>query len=468
MMSHTLSRRELLGAGIAKAGWSSVSAGGYEGASEGESYREASQTVPIVDTSDVVVCGGGPAGVAAALAAARVGAKTCLIESHGCLGGVWTAGLLCWILDTKDKPGLLQEILAALKARHAGYVNQPGYSFGYDAEAMKLLLEEMCVTAGVQIQLHTSVVAAAKDNEGRLRMAVTESKSGRQAWAGKVFVDATGDGDLAARAGCRFDLGRPADGVTQPMSMMAILTGAAYEQIRPFVRGREKDSSAPKKRLLAALQKAGFTPSYSRPTLFRIYDNLFCLAANHEYGYAATDAAHLTAATLHARAEIHRAVAALRSLGEPWHGLCVVATNEQIGVREGRRVHGRYTVSADDLAKGARHDDAICRVHFNVDVHSPKRAEGTAIARSEVRARPYDIPIRALIARDVTGLVTAGRCISGDFIAHSSYRVTGNAVATGQAAGVVAALTAQTDSTPDRVPWDRVKAALNKFDAGSS
>jgi hypothetical protein len=424
--------------------------------------------VPIADNSDVVVCGGGPAGVAAALAAARTGAKTRLIESHGCLGGVWTAGLLCWILDTKDKPGLLQEILTGLKARGGGYVNQPGYSFGYDAEIMKVLLERMCVTAGVQIQLHTSVVAAATDEGRRLTLAVTESKSGRQAWAGKVFIDTTGDGDLAARAGCRFDMGRPADGITQPMSMMAILTGVEYEPIKSFVRGREKDSNAPKRRLLAEMQKAGFTPSYGRPTLFRIHDNLFCLAANHEYGYLPTDAAQLTAATLHARAEIHEAIAALRSLGGPWSGLRLVATNEQIGVREGRRIHGRYTVSTEDLATGARHDDAICRVYFSVDVHSPKKAEGTGIARSKVRARPYDIPLRALIARDVNGLLTAGRCISGDFIAHSSYRVTGNAVATGQAAGVVAALAAQDDCFPQQVPWGSIKTALNDFDAAAS
>jgi FAD dependent oxidoreductase len=174
----------------------------------------------------------------------------------------------------------------------------------------------------------------------------------------------------------------------------------------------------------------------------------------------------LIAAVLHTRADIHQAVVALRSLGGPWQALRLFATNEQIGIREGRRIHGRYTVSADDLARGARHDDSICRVHFGVDVHSPKKEEGTAISRSKVRARPYDIPLRALIARDVDGFLMAGRCISGDFIAHSSYRVTGCAVATGQAAGVAAALAAQTNSIPHQTPWDQVKAALSRFGDG--
>jgi len=178
-----------------------------------------------------------------------------------------------------------------------------------------------------------------------------------------------------------------------------------------------------------------------------------------------TDAAQLTAATLHARAHIHQAVTALRSLVRPWRGLRLVATNEHIGVREGRRIHGRYTVSTDDLASGIRHDDAICRVYFSVDVHSPKRKEGMAIARAKLRARPYEIPLRALIARDSNGLLMAGHCISGDFIAHSSYRVTSCAVATGQAVGVTATLAAHTNSTPDQVPWNQVNVALSRLDS---
>jgi len=121
------------------------------------------------------------------------------------------AGLLCWILDTQDKPGILYEIMSEMQRRQAGYVNHPGYSFGYDAEIMKLLFEEVCDRAGVQFQLHTLVVLAVTDRDRRTSPAVTESKSGRQVWRGKVFVDAAGDGDLAAHAGGGFDLGRPQD-----------------------------------------------------------------------------------------------------------------------------------------------------------------------------------------------------------------------------------------------------------------
>ncbi len=441
----------LLGTGLL--GFGTVSGGTSGGEAEG----------PVADTADVVVCGGGPAGVAAALAAARLGAKVRLLESAGCLGGVWTAGLLCWILDTKDKPGILHEILSEMKTCQAGYVNHPGYSFGYDAEVMKLLLEEMCTQTGVQFQLHTQVVAATTDTDKRMSLAITESKSGRQAWRGKVFVDATGDGDLAARAGCGFDLGRPEDGATQPMSMMAILTGVEHERIKDFVRDRDRPHNVPKELLLKEIRRGGYDPSYDKPTLFRIYDNLFCLAANHEYGYVPTDAAQITKATVSARAEIHQIVHALRSLGGIWSGLRLVATNEHIGVREGRRIHGLYTVTADDLARGARHEDGICRVYFGVDVHSPRKDEGRGIARSNVRVTSYDIPLRALIAKDAKGLLLAGRCISGDFIAHSSYRVTGDAVATGQAAGVAAALAARESCLPQELAWEKIRTALAKF-----
>lgn len=418
-----------------------------------------------MERADVVVCGAGPAGVSAALAAARMGARTRLLETNGCLGGIWTAGLLCWILDMKEKPGLLEEIMSRLRQERAGYVNQPGYSFAYDVEVMKWILERMCARAGVKMQLHTQVVAAARTEPERLGLVVTESKSGRQAWDARVFVDATGDGDLAAQAGCAFDLGRASDGKTQPMSMMALLSGVQIDQIREFVRGTERDSNVPKLKLLAELRKAGFDPSYGKPTLFRIYDDLFCLAANHEYDVLPTRAPDLTKATLDARAEINTMIRALRSTGDAWKDLRIVATNEHIGVREGRRIHGLYRVASADLQQGKRHEDAICRVHFGVDVHSVSRSEGKGITRTGVRSRAYDIPLRALIAKDIKGLMMAGRCISGDFIAHSSYRVTGNAVAMGQAAGVCAALAAQGQCLPQDVPWPEVKTALAKVGA---
>lgn len=404
-----------------------------------------------------------------------------MLEVHGALGGVWTAGALSWILDA-DKGGIVAEITDALDRRGARAGDARGH-FGYDVEQMKLVLDELTAAAGVRVQLHTRVVAAPRGSARRLGMVVTESKSGRQAWAAQAVVDATGDGDVAALAGCGFDYGHPETGQTQPMSLMALLTGIRVSEVDDYVAGGAAPAgSAPKaggryrtatRLLLETLDRAGCRPSYTSPTLWCIHEDLFALMANHEYGVSALDAAQITRATTNGRAEIHRIVGALRSYGRPWSGLRLVATAAQIGVREGRRIHGRYRVTLDDLRLGARHDDAICRVTAGADVHALARAEGgflsratdplqdrTIAAETVAPVRPYDIPLRALIARDVDGLLMAGRCISGDFLAHASYRVTGNAVAMGQAAGVAAALAARSGRMPHEVPWRDVAEVL--------
>jgi len=424
-------------------------------------YNERSKEIPIVSRSDVIVCGGGPAGVAAAIASARAGARTVLLEGQGCLGGIWTSGLLSWIIDAGNKPGIMKEIIARLDRRKAR-ISSRGEDFTYDPEEMKLLLEEMCMEADVEVMLHTSVVHAAVDEARRLSLVITESKSGRQAWSASMFIDTTGDGDLAARAGCRFELGRPGTGETQPMSLMVHLTGIDPEEAAEFTMNGI--SETPKHRLLEQITKAGQIPSYSAPSLFHIRDRLFALMANHEYGASAIRADEVSKATLQARREIHRIVDALRSLGGIWSKLRIVNSASHIGIREGRRVYGRYQVTQQDVQEGARHEDAVCRVRYGIDIHSTNPSQGKGFGDDGKRSAPYDIPLRALIAADMDGLLLAGRCISGDFVAHSSYRVTGNAVATGQAAGTAAAIAALTGTLPQSLAWSDIEQALRRLE----
>lgn len=426
--------------------------------SDSNSLFETARDVPIVERADVVVCGGGPAGVAAAVAAARNGAKTRLIEVNGCLGGVWTAGLLSHIIDHGNKPGIMKEILSELQRRDALI-----YGANYDIEKMKLLLEEMCLEAGVRIRLHTRVAGAVKDASGCLDAVLTESKSGREAFVADVFIDASGDGDLGALAGCGFDYGRPDSQEGQPMSFIILLTGLDLEQIRPFVSclPGELDWGRAKGLLAKEIERgSGHGPSYAHPTLFHLGAGLFALMANHEYRVRGFDADEVTEATIRARREVHRMIDGLKKLGGPWQNIAICATPEQIGVRESRRIHGLYEVTADDLIRGARFEDAVCRSTFCVDVHSTNPDKDKGLGNDGVRAQPYDIPYRSLIARDVQGLMLAGRCISGDFFAHASYRVTGNAVALGEAAGVGAALAAKEKCLPQDVPWSKLMQRL--------
>lgn len=423
--------------------------------------RESARDTALVNSSDVIVCGGGPAGIAAALASARRGAQTTLIESQGCLGGVWTCGLLTWILDAEGKPGIMREIIHELDRRGARSLRVPkGKGFAYDPEQMKIILEELCVQAGVHVRYHTRVVAALRSPETKaLTHIVTESKSGREAWAAHVFIDATGDGDVGALAGCGFSVGRPGTEEIQPMSLICLFTGVCFEDIEPYVGGGLEE---PKQRLYRKLTELGVPPSNGVPLLVRIHNNLFSLCANHEYNQRSDDADAITSATLRGRAEIHRLIEALRTLGPEWQGIRLVATAAHIGIREGRRIRGLHLVRDKDIIAGQRHEDAICRVHFPIDVHSTNGGGAKGIESIEVRAKPYDIPLRALIARDVDGLLLAGRCISGDFLAHSSYRVTGNAVVTGQAAGLAAAIAVQQGLTPHTVDWQQDVALIRK------
>lgn len=422
-------------------------------------FREPARDIPLVEDTDVLVAGAGPAGVMAAIAAARRGARVRLIEAHGALGGIWTTGCLPYIIEA-DKGGLPGELLQRLYAAGAGRTPGGGESDGsprFDVETFKVVLDRMAAEAGVAVRLYTRVGAAYRDPAGRIETVVTESKSGREAWRAKVFVDCTGDGDLGAQAGCSFEIGQPGTGLCQPMSMMALLAGAGQPDQPPF---SIREWGANKNWIQEEIRRGGHDPSYARPTMFLVRDGYIIMMANHEYGYRQPDAQVLTDATIHGRAENLAIVRALQSQGGQWEKLELMTQSAQIGVRESRRIRGHYRVTRDDLTAGARFADAVCRVRFCVDIHALDPTRNKGIDPTGIKVKPYDIPLRALIAADVPNLLMAGRCISGDFFAHASYRVTGDAAALGEAAGVTAAVAVLEGMAPAMVPFERVKPCL--------
>jgi hypothetical protein len=409
--------------------------------------RIPAATIQLEEKSDVMVCGGGPAGFAAAVSAARNGAKVRLIELQGYLGGVWTAGLLTNFIDSANKGGLMKELLDIQK--YAGITN----SRFLDVEVTKLWLERLCADSGVELLYHTRVVDAMV-GKGKLTAIITENSNGRQVWPASVFIDATGNGDLAARAGCGFDLGHPETGETQPMSRNMLVTGIRLKDLqeRKMIEMPGLTWGETKDNLLAEIRKGGADCSYAKPTFFSIRDDFFSLMSNHQYKVNSLDAKEITKATIAARAELHRQIDALQSLGGMWKDIRIVATADQIGIRESRRIHGLYTVTKEDMIRGARFDDAVCRSTFSIDIHALDPDKNKGIDPS-FKVKPYDIPLRSLIAKDVKGLMMAGRNISGDFFAHASYRVTGNAVAMGEAAGKVAAKAALSGRLPQEIEW---------------
>lgn len=400
--------------------------------------KEKSRIIPVIKNADVIVCGGGPSGIGAALEAARSGARTVLIEQSGFLGGTWTAGLLGVVLDHRNRGGLLQELKDILTERKWRLTSvDTGYLFTFDVERMKLLLDELCEKANVEVMLYTSIVSSVVENN-RLTHVITESKSGRQAIQGKVFIDATGDGDLAALSGCGYDFGNE-EGVTQPTSMLGLLTGIKFSEVQDYALWSGRKPRVSKKNLVEQIRKGGYSPTYENPCLFMVNEDVYSLMATHQYNVNSISQEDLTKASVIGRKEIHQIVDALHSLGGPWENVKLLTTSTQIGVREARRIHGLYTITEQDLVEGKRHEDAACEVTFGVDVHPLHKSHEQGSYSRGVKSKPYDIPLKSLIAKDVEGLMMVGRCISGDFIAHSSYRVNGNSVILGQAAGRVAA-----------------------------
>jgi len=387
---------------------------------------------------DVIVAGGGPAGAMAAVSAGRSGAKTLLIERAGCAGGIWTSGMLSWMLDVTDKGGILKELMNAVEGQGNGYFARFG-SFIAFPEAVKLALDSMLEEAGVDILYYTSVSGASVSN-GKITAIEAFGKAGKMLFSAKQYVDATGDGDLSAYAGCQFEMGSPKDGKMQPASLIALMTGVDAEAVReynntlPYLEGKNA-----KERMLDLMNTVGIKPSYDAPSFFHIADDVWLMMTTHAYGVNPLDPVSLTRGTIDSRRELYLQEQALRSLGGAWKKMRIVATAPYLGIREARRIKGKYTVTLEDALNGTKHADAVCRVKFGLDVHALTEDSGNFEAHAGIKSQPYDIPLRALEACDIDNLLLAGRLISGDFFAHSSYRVTGDAAAIGEAAGREAA-----------------------------
>ena len=407
-----------------------------------EHICQSARELPVKGEFDLIVCGGGPAGFAAALAAARQGVSVMLIERNQCCGGIWTSGAMPWILDHKNKTGILAE-LRELCLQRGGMIHASG-SLSCPPEALRLLLEELLEEAGVRLRYGTILTGVQCENR-RITHIITDSKSGTEAWAAKTFIDCTGDGDLAAMAGCSFEYGGD-DGNTQPSSFIGILCGLDPEAVSEYLA-----SNGGKPRLKELMESRGLYPSYGMPSLFHLGHGVFALMSNHGYKVSAIDADNLTRKVIEGRKELHAHVNFLRSLGGIWSNIALAGSSDNLGVREGRRIKGIEYVDFQHLGSGGRCANAVCRATFCVDVHAPDPAKGNVIADQKVHTKPYDIPWGALVSAEMDNLLMAGRCISGDFIAHSSYRVTGNSVPLGEAAGFGAAVSIKEGIRPAEV-----------------
>ena len=438
--------------------------------------------------TDVLVVGGGPAGIGAAVGAAEAGARVVLAERYGFLGGNATAALVMplmsfhtqspaaelrgatTLLPTDHGPGepviagVLKKLLEKLVA--AGGAIAPslgtGYVVPFDPEWFKLIALELLDEAGVQMLFHAFASGVLEENSS-IRGAVFETKSGPLAIRAKAVVDCSGDGDIAVAAGAPHEIGR-ADGLVQPMTLMFRVAEFHRAAFDAYVRDNPKEWRGVHG-LWALVRRATQAGELDLPREDMLFfatphDREVSVNSTRVTRVLGTDVWDLSYAEWCSRRQMRQIAAFLKRYVPGFEKSYVVQSGVNIGVRETRRIVGDYQLTVEDVLGARKFDDAIARGSYPVDIHNPK-GSGTVLRRLPP-GEAYDIPLRCLMPRGIEGVVVAGRCLSGTHEAHSSYRVMPIVMATGQAAGVCAALAARNRVVPRSIDSAEVQQELQR------
>lgn len=415
--------------------------------------------IPIYKSYDVVVCGAGPAGICAAVAAARQGAKVALLERYGVPGGNLTCGHVGPILGMVGKGTMRDELMALLGVPDNDMIGRVGVA--HDMQRAKTVLTEFIRHENIEVYLQT-MVADALVEDRRVAGVVVSTKEGLLALKGEVVVDATGDGDVAAFAGCEIEKGRE-DGLMQPVTLEFTLDNVDEERGIICI-GDVDDVEFNGQRFLDYCKKCaqdGLLPESLaavrlHPTVHKGERQVNTTQVN---GVDSTRIEDLYPAELALRGQIDTLLRFFRENLPGYENCKYIASGTTTGVRESRRVVGEYHITAEELAAGKRFEDVVVhRAEFIVDIHNPAGA-GQAEERIQYVV-PYDLPYGCFVPRGMDGLMTAGRCISGTHRAHASYRVMSICMAMGQAVGVAAALCAREGCQPRELDVKELQEAL--------
>ena len=415
----------------------------------------------MTDRFDVVVVGAGSAGSSAAITAARLGARTLLVDRLGFMGGTSTA-----VLDTfyafytpGEHPrrvvgGLGWEVAQRLTADGVAFERPNTYGAGtgvtYDAEALKVLWERLAEDAGVELLLHTWATGVRVDG-GRLAAVRLWNKGGERWVEASAVVDASGDADLAAMAGVPFD-DAAASGTVQSLSTLFKVANVDVARA----------SAVPRAELWARMREAAASGEYRLPRIEGSwhrtpYPGVVLVHMTRIPNVDATDPAQLTRAEVEGRRQVQEYHRFLRDRVPGFEAAVIVATSPAIGVRESRRVHGDHRLTREDVLGARRFEDEIALCGAPIEDH---HAGGDTEWRYVGEGGVYGIPYRCLLPAGVEGLLVAGRCFSATHDAHASARSMATCMAMGQAAGTAAALAADTGTTPRALPAGTIRGRL--------
>ncbi len=410
---------------------------------------------------DVAVIGGGVAGVSAAVTAARQGASVTLLESDNCLGGILTESTVAYIMDKGGKSGIVKELYDFLHEhdmccpRFGDRRDETGHNRKgdlLDVEGAKYFFDKICTEAGVRVLFHSRAIAAEQDETG-ITSLLLSTDCGLYTLKATVYIDASGNGDIADMVGCEWECGEPGTGRVQPASIGGVVSG--FDESYNGVEGE-----ATKTAYGNMLREHGIITSSGQASVVKLpqASGVWGMDVNFQYDVHPDDIEGLSRATIEGRKEEFDVVEAHKKI-PGYEKLSLLYTSSHIGCRDTRRIHGVYRLTNDDILNGRRFEDAICLVHAHVDVHKLTNDDTLDLSRG-VKSQPYHIPYRCLLPLGCKNLLLAGKCISGDFYPQTSYRMMGNMASTGEAAGFAAAECVAKNITPIEVDGKAVSAFM--------
>ncbi len=413
---------------------------------------------------DVIVVGGGFAGVGAAVASARLGAKTLLIEKSGCLGGAASNSLVLpfmrYFTDVKDDDGtkkklylvqgIFKEIVERAKSREVG-----ADTF-FNTDYLKYILDNMLCESGADVLFHATL-SGAEVEDGKIKSIEVSAVNGKNKFGADCFVDATGDANLAMLSKCGFRLGRESDSLCQPMTLCFRVSGVSFNEF--FGHYSEIQELYKEYRLAGKIKN----PREDILVFNTCNENVIHFNSTRIVKLNPTDPFDLSRAEIEGRKQMIELTEFLRNNFEFCRNISIVSSAVSVGVRESRMINGEHILTGDELVKTTKFADAIAAGDYDIDIHNP---EGTGTSHHYFEAGTYyTIPYRSLVAKDVSNLLVAGRCISCDHEAQASIRIMPICCATGHAAGVAAAIVSKTDKSANSADIKLIQKELKNQNA---
>ena len=439
--------------------------------------------------TDVLVIGGGPAGVCAAIAAARMGVRVMLAEKGGCLGGMATRGLVAPFMTCFDAAGerqIIQGIFAEIVDRMValgGAIHPREVRYGtpfsawittghdhltpFDAEVLKYVLDSMIVESGVRLLLHATFVQPIKKGD-RIVGTVLLTRSGLESVKAKVVVDTTGDGDVASAAGAPFFMGNENSGKLQPATLFCHICNVDYKKICADVEAhlhefRKVDGVSYRAlhwRVAEAEAAGDWDIARKSVNIYRgVREDEWAVNSTRISGVDATSSESLTSAEIEGRRQVQELMHFFHKYVPGCNDAILKASASTIGIRESRHIKGEYVLPADDLIASLVPEDSVFLASNSVDVHGGG-SSASSTKYTVINGNWYGVPYRSLLPLEVENLLVAGRCISATSDAAGAVRVMPPAMAGGQAAGVAAALACAGGTNPRLLDFGDVRKAL--------